>query len=1041
MPSEAPADEPRELEAPGASAKKSKKASKRFQRLQEDEDGDPFLPEPSPKDEKHVEMHAPPTESTAAAAPQPTKSECVTHGKFKTLFACGMFMACSAAMMLVNKQVVKTLQTPVTILDMQLLFTIFLLAAVFPWTLRFATYRDMWRWTRVVPILYTAMLSSSMISQLYATVGLQVAIRNLGPLITLPIERVFNEPLVADRWTWGSLGLTLIGAMLYVSESIKNQPLEELAMGIILSVLNLIFAMCERLFQRKLIAVQPVDISKTGMLLLNNIGAVLPVSLLLAVPGLDQEPAAYTESWSRAGVADYLMLFLSGICGVAIGWTAINAQKYVTATTMLLITNLNKIVVVTVGVVFMGDPHSPAAIIGMVLALGGSGAYGAARNNIANKQKKKKKAEDAAKKAEVELGNVAKTSDTVALRATSTQPSNGATAERRAVERPKPPPLPAHVYAAWSTIGSVLGMGLMATIIFSVAKAGAPENTQNASLVPAQNVSKLDVNCRLARADRAAAISSPLEQDKKSKAEKPRLASPMPPPPPPPSAPPPSPTSPRPPTSPQLSLWTAYRGVNCFEGHGAVPVDVDGFQTTSLLDCKNACLDNTRCTAITITASGPPFMCYRRTVAIVEWCSQDPTKAYDTHLLRPPSAAPPPPTVAIMSSVWISGPNRYYNFYPARNCIDNSESTLCHSKTSTAPWLEIKFSTPSIIDHVEIVNRHDCCQEWLGELEIWVGDRSTWRRESRCAAVKAAPTATRLSVPCAAYTEKVTLLLPGIGRTLSITEMRVHSTTRSAWPPSPAPSVPPPPTPPFVQSPPPPPETSNYQLYTGVHKYRIGDMFGLPRDTITTDDWDWHHRMFPNSLATQYLDATDQNLNFTVMAQLVRARKNAAVPPPDTVVCHLRIGDVFEFDWVGGTQVPPIQSVDELLNSNTRVCWEGRENEQTNRHCYIKTLAYYERMIKYLPSRVTRAVFVAGDMLQGDSSRSSQYIRGVRNFFISRGFRVDLRLANPPDDDITYVANSEYFIESGGGFSIMLGGIVRQMGGTVLHELNNHPHL
>ena len=50
----------------------------------------------------------------------------------------------------------------------------------------------------VVPLLYAGMLTTSMIAQLYASVGLQVVIRNLGPLVTLPIERVFNEPIVAD---------------------------------------------------------------------------------------------------------------------------------------------------------------------------------------------------------------------------------------------------------------------------------------------------------------------------------------------------------------------------------------------------------------------------------------------------------------------------------------------------------------------------------------------------------------------------------------------------------------------------------------------------------------------------------------------------------------------------------------------------------------------------------------------------------------------------------------------------------------------------
>ena len=141
----------------------------------------------------------------------------------KTVVACGMFMACSASMMLVNKQVVKVYRSPVTILDMQLAFTVLVLATVFAWTLHFGSKRDVWRWVSVVPLLYAGMLTTSMIAQLYASVGLQVVIRNLGPLVTLPIERVFNEPIVADVYTWASLVFILCGIILYMWQSLRSQ--------------------------------------------------------------------------------------------------------------------------------------------------------------------------------------------------------------------------------------------------------------------------------------------------------------------------------------------------------------------------------------------------------------------------------------------------------------------------------------------------------------------------------------------------------------------------------------------------------------------------------------------------------------------------------------------------------------------------------------------------------------------------------------------------------------------------------------------------
>lgn len=310
----------------------------------------------------------------------------------KTIIACSMFMACSASMMLVNKQVVKVYQSPVTILDLQLIFTVAVLGTVFWWTLHFGSKRDVWRWISVVPLLYAGMLTTSMVAQLYASVGLQVVIRNLGPLVTLPIERVFNEPIVADQWTWASLIMILFGIVLYMWQSLSTQKPHDLVAGVTLMLLNLVVAMFERLYQRKLIAVEPVDVSKTGMLLLNNLGAIVPVTLLLLVPGLN-ETHAWKNDWPKAKFIDWTLLMVSGVCGIAIGWTAINAQQYVTATTMLVITNLNKIVVVAVGILFMGDPHSPIALLGISMALGGGVCYALARQNVANRQREARDAE------------------------------------------------------------------------------------------------------------------------------------------------------------------------------------------------------------------------------------------------------------------------------------------------------------------------------------------------------------------------------------------------------------------------------------------------------------------------------------------------------------------------------------------------------------------------------------------------------------------------------------------------------------------------
>mmetsp|Transcript_55719 Transcript_55719/g.153285 ORF Transcript_55719/g.153285 Transcript_55719/m.153285 type:complete len:226 (-) Transcript_55719:456-1133(-) len=93
----------------------------------------------------------------------------------------------------------------------------------------------------------------------------------------------------------------------------------------------MIAAVLERLVQRKLIAINPIDVSKTGMMLINN-----AASLLLMVPLLfwfgEHDKWYRFRSLNRTGMT---LLVASCVNAVAISWAGINAQGYVTATTFM----------------------------------------------------------------------------------------------------------------------------------------------------------------------------------------------------------------------------------------------------------------------------------------------------------------------------------------------------------------------------------------------------------------------------------------------------------------------------------------------------------------------------------------------------------------------------------------------------------------------------------------------------------------------------------------------------------------------------------
>ena len=320
------------------------------------------------------------TEETTllAAAPAPLS---VAEVHAKTFATCAAYMVCSSGMMLVNKKVVRDFKSPISILSLQLAFAVIVLATCFAWTLRCGSWRDVWRYLRLISPLFTGMLLSSMLAQVYAPVGLQVVMRNLAPLVALPLERMFNEPVVADRSTWAALVTIALGVALYVSESVVDISPLDLFAGTALMLINLVLAVFERLAMRWMLVLEPVSISKPGMLFINNAGALPPVGLLLLLPAFN-ETWQWRNMWPQATPVDYALLLFSGVIGVSIGYTALLTQHLVSATTQLVLTNANKVIVVVVGMLFMGDPHGPLAVIGISVAIGGGAWYAHARRQI-----------------------------------------------------------------------------------------------------------------------------------------------------------------------------------------------------------------------------------------------------------------------------------------------------------------------------------------------------------------------------------------------------------------------------------------------------------------------------------------------------------------------------------------------------------------------------------------------------------------------------------------------------------------------------------
>merc|ERR550514_1330843 len=148
-------------------------------------------------------------------------------------------------------------------------------------TLHFGSCKDVLRWCRVVP-LFTGMLLTSILALKHAPMSLVITFRVLSPLVSLTIEQFYPNPLRVSGHMLASIAVMLIGVFLYT----VDMPRQDYT-GVFWVFLNSFFAVGDRLLQRLMLAQDqsPVDISKTGVTLLNNVLGLLPIIPVIFLTG------------------------------------------------------------------------------------------------------------------------------------------------------------------------------------------------------------------------------------------------------------------------------------------------------------------------------------------------------------------------------------------------------------------------------------------------------------------------------------------------------------------------------------------------------------------------------------------------------------------------------------------------------------------------------------------------------------------------------------------------------------------------------------
>ena len=135
--------------------------------------------------------------------------------------SCAFFMICSAGMLVVNKLVLRRfVGLPITVVMVQMAFTALCLVAV-PCGVRFGSARDVMRWSLTIPLLFTLMLASSMLALDHASMGAIIVVRNIAPIVTMVVERLFQERIDISPMVVLSLVVVVLGVGLYTYNDVQ----------------------------------------------------------------------------------------------------------------------------------------------------------------------------------------------------------------------------------------------------------------------------------------------------------------------------------------------------------------------------------------------------------------------------------------------------------------------------------------------------------------------------------------------------------------------------------------------------------------------------------------------------------------------------------------------------------------------------------------------------------------------------------------------------------------------------------------------------
>merc|ERR1719343_1074915 len=286
------------------------------------------------------------------------------------------WITCSIGMMGFNKLAVQAVPQPCFLVAIQMGFTVLVMLCCWS-SLHIGSKWDALRWCCVVPF-FLGMLLTSLFALKYAPMSLVVTFRALSPFFSLIIERIFfAKPPEGTLLSFWPLLVIVMGAALYARD-VKHTS--DGLLGIFWVLLNTVMALGDRLLQRRMLAPDesPVDISNTGVTLLNNLLSMIPLFFIAFFNG---EFKQVPDSLDKLDKLGWFYLLASCLVGVGISFTGILVQGMISATSFLVLVNANKFVIIIIEVSVMSKALTQLQVVGAALTIAGSCFWGCRGND------------------------------------------------------------------------------------------------------------------------------------------------------------------------------------------------------------------------------------------------------------------------------------------------------------------------------------------------------------------------------------------------------------------------------------------------------------------------------------------------------------------------------------------------------------------------------------------------------------------------------------------------------------------------------------